>query len=183
MDFKTVLKILLKNFRKENIRYALIGGFALGALDTPRSTVDIDFLVHLDDMPKVDEIMKGSGYECRFKSGNVSQYVSPLEMFGEVDFLHAFRKTAVAMLERAVEKDIFKKLKIRVLQPEDIIGLKIQAAANDENRVEREYSDIGTLMKNYGKKLNWDLLEEYFSIFKEKKRFSDLKKRYHNAER
>jgi hypothetical protein len=33
MDFKTVLELILKNFEKENIRYALIGGFALGALD------------------------------------------------------------------------------------------------------------------------------------------------------
>ena len=27
MDIKTVLEILIKNFEKENVRYAVIGGF------------------------------------------------------------------------------------------------------------------------------------------------------------
>lgn len=58
MDFKAVTRILLDNFEKENVRYALIGGFALGALGVPRSTVYIDFLVHRDDLSKIDRIMK-----------------------------------------------------------------------------------------------------------------------------
>ena len=32
LDFKTVLGLILEGFHKENIRYGLIGGFALGAL-------------------------------------------------------------------------------------------------------------------------------------------------------
>ena len=107
MDFKLVLEKLFTAFKEHNIRYALMGGFALGVWGVPRGTVDVDFLVHCDDMKKVNRIMGGLGYECRFKSENVSQYISPLKIFGEVDFLHAFRVPSLSMLERAVEKKIF----------------------------------------------------------------------------
>jgi hypothetical protein len=179
MDFRTVVGLLLDYFQKENVRYALIGGFALGALGVPRATVDIDFLVDREDLPKIDAFMKSNGYECIFKSENVSQYVSSLKIFGEVDFLHAFRKISLGMLERAIEKEILEgKSKIRILRPEDIIGLKLQAAANDEGRRTREYADIEDLIKCHGSNLDWNLIEEYFSIFDEKAKFIELKGRY-----
>ncbi len=182
MDFKIVLGALIDDFNKENIRYALIGGFALGALGIPRATVDLDFLVEKDDLPKVDKIVASQGYECVFKSENVSQYISPLKIFGEVDFLHAFRKIAVSMLERALELDIFDgSLKIKVLRPEDIIGLKIQAVANDETRETQEYADIEALISYYRKNLKWDIIEEYFSLFEKEEKFNDLKRKYYNV--
>ncbi|MFH1779141.1 MAG: nucleotidyl transferase AbiEii/AbiGii toxin family protein [Candidatus Omnitrophota bacterium] len=180
MDFKTVLKLLLDGFKKGDVRYALIGGFALAALGIPRSTVDLDFLVRQEDLPKVDIIMKNNNYKCVFKSENVSQYVSGIKIFGEVDFLHAFRKISLGMLDRAIEKDIFEgKLKIKILRPEDIIGLKIQALANDNNRAKREYVDIEAVLDYYKKTLDWNLIEEYFSIFGQKSDFLKLKRKYY----
>ncbi|MEW6679738.1 MAG: hypothetical protein AB1297_01780 [bacterium] len=44
MDFKMVLGLLLNDFQKENIRYGLIGGLALGLYGIHRSTLDLDFL-------------------------------------------------------------------------------------------------------------------------------------------
>jgi hypothetical protein len=38
MDFKAVLSLIIKRFSKEQVRYALMGGFALGALGVPRAT-------------------------------------------------------------------------------------------------------------------------------------------------
>ena len=182
MDFKTVLSLILNAFQEENVRYGLIGGFAMGALGISRATVDLDFLLRRDDLSKVDKIMKANGYECVFKSENVSQYVSEVKIFGEVDFLHAFRKVSIAMLERAKELDIFEgKLKIRVLRPEDIIGLKLQAIANDEARTTREYADIEALTDYYRINLDWESIEEYFSIFNQKEKFIELKKKYSNA--
>jgi len=42
MDFRLVLSKLLTAFEKESIRYALMGGFALGAWGVPRTTVDYE---------------------------------------------------------------------------------------------------------------------------------------------
>ncbi len=184
MDFKRVLGLLLKGFEEQNVRYALIGGFALGALGVPRATLDIDFLIHRDDLTKIENIMKTNGYNCVFKSENVSQYVSPLKLFGEIDFLHAFREISVGMLKRAIEKDIFDgKLKIRILKPEDIIGLKLQAIANDEDRMTREYLDIEGLMEFYKSNLDWELVEQYFRIFNQENKFLELKKRFYDINR
>jgi hypothetical protein len=179
MDFKAVTRMLLAGFKKEDVRYALIGGFALGALGVARSTVDIDFLIDRNDLPKAEKIMTENGYKCVFKSENASQYLSEIKIFGEVDFLHAFREISVGMLKRAVEKDIFEgEFKIKVLRPEDIIGLKLQAAVNDEKRAGRERSDIEALLDYHGKNLDWRLLEEYFSLFNRKSEYLELKEKY-----
>lgn len=181
MDIKKVLGFLLGELEKEDVRYALIGGFALGLLGVPRATVDIDFLVLREDIAKIDKIMKAHNYKCVNKTENVSQYISPLKIFGEVDFLHAFRKISVGMLKRAFEERIDEKLKIKILRPEDIIGLKLQALANDESRAGREYADIESLLEHYNVKLEWDDIEEYFSIFGLNKKFKEYKKRFCRA--
>jgi len=182
MDFKTVLNLVVKRFNEEKVRYAVMGGFALGLAGVPRATIDLDFLIHRDDLPKVDKIMKENSYECRYKSENVAQYTSPLKVFGEVDFLLAFRDISVKMLNMAVEKDVFAgKFKVNVLKTEDIIGLKLQAAINDPARATKEYLDIESLMEYHKSNLDWALIEEYFEVFDKIDDFNKLKKRFCNA--
>lgn len=179
MDFKATLAALIEVFEKEKIRYAVIGGFALGVLGVPRTTVDLDFLIEKDDLEKISRIMKSHSYDCVYQSENVSQYVSPVKIFGEVDFLHAFRAISRKMLERAKEVDIFEgKAKIKVLLPEDIIGLKVQSLANNPKRINKEYADIEALMDYHKESLDWQVVEEYFSLFDLKDKFLELKAKY-----
>lgn len=182
MDFKVTLEALIEVFEKENIRYAVIGGFALGALGVPRATVDLDFLVEKDDLEKISKVMKSHSYDCVYQSDNASQYVSPVKIFGEVDFLHAFRPVSRKMLTRAKEIDIFEgKAKIKVLLPEDIIGLKVQSLANNPKRINNEYADIEALMDYHKESLDWQVIEEYFSLFDLKDKFLELKAQYCHA--
>ncbi|MFQ3574771.1 MAG: nucleotidyl transferase AbiEii/AbiGii toxin family protein [Thermodesulfovibrionales bacterium] len=179
MDFKIVLSKLLRAFQIHNIRYALIGGFAMGAWGVPRATVDIDFLVHRDDMVKVDEIMIDLGYECRHKTENVSQYLSPLLVFGEVDFLHAFRTPSLSMLERAEERLMFgKTVAVRVLKIEDLIGFKVQAIANNEARKTADMADIEALIVFNKGIIDWNTIKEYFAMFGFDALFEELKRKY-----
>lgn len=165
MDFKLVMEKLLAAFEGQGVRYALAGGFAMGLWGAARATVDMDFLISRDDLEKVDEILKHLGYECRYRSENVSQYISPLDIFGEIDLLHAFRGPSLKMLERAEEKGIFGgALNIRVLRPEDIIGLKLQAIKNNPSRKRRETDDIMALLETVGNEMNRPLIEEYARI-------------------
>ncbi|MBI5307126.1 MAG: nucleotidyltransferase family protein [Planctomycetes bacterium] len=166
MDFKHILEKLLTAFKEQDIRYALMGGFAMGLWGGSRSTVDLDFLVHRDDMQKVHIIVTVLGYEIHHKTENVSQYTSPLKVFGGIDFIHAFREASVEMLQRAVEKDIFSgMLNIRTLLPEDIIGLKLQAVYNNPPREKIDMPDIELLISAYNKDLDWELLEKYCKLF------------------
>jgi predicted nucleotidyltransferase len=177
LDFKHVIDKLLTAFKDEDIRYALIGGFALGALGIQRATVDIDFLVHRDDLEKVHAIMTGLGYQRPFHTENVSQYVSADTVFGEVDFLHAFREISTGMLQRAENNKIFNgTLSIKILRIEDLIGLKVQAMANDDARKEIDLSDIRALIDLHKTVVDWPLLEQYFSMFGFQELFKKLRK-------
>jgi len=182
MNFELVLEKMIPEFKKNRIRYALIGGFALGAWGIPRATMDLDFLIHKEDLNKLDKILTKMGYKLRFRSENVSQYKSNKKDLGTLDFLHAFRKISLQMLARAESKEVQKgKLNIRLASPEDIVGLKIQAMANDPRRKLKELADIEAILRLYKKKINWKLIQEYFQLFQLEDEFKFLMQVLKNA--
>ncbi len=178
MDFEKTTIALIDRFESQNIKYALIGGFALSLLGISRTTLDLDFLVLRDDLPKLDSVMKELGYNCAFRSENVSQFTSNSETFGGVDFLHAFREISLGMLARAGREKFSGDKHIRVLLPEDLIGLKVQALVNDGSRAPKEYPDIEFLMGRFGNKMKWESIKEYFQLFNLNDKFLELKDKY-----
>ncbi len=181
MDFELILKNLTERFDKEGIRYALTGGLALGALGAPRATLDIDFLVHKDDLGALHKIMLELGYEKRFQSENVSQYRHAAPGLS-VDYIHAFRQTSLNMLDRAGKQMIGGgKNSVRVLTPEDVIGLKVQAMANDPDRKAKDSADIESLMAIHGARLDWKRLAEYYALFGMDNELQRLKEKFGHA--
>jgi predicted nucleotidyltransferase len=124
--------------------------------------------------------MQELGYECKFSSENVSQYVSSLKVFGEVDFLHAFREVSLEMLGRAEEKEVFGgSLKVKVLRPEDIIGLKLQAIKNNPAREHNDLADIESLISANKTNLDWSLIGNYFKLFEMDQLYQVIYRRYY----
>ena len=108
------------------------------------------------------------GYEVQdFSTDEILSYLSPLKVFGQVDFLLARRKYTKAMIERASRQPVFEgKYQVKTLMPEDLIGLKIQAISNDpENRYHIDAPDIQRLLVMHKDKMNMMLVREYFQIF------------------
>ena len=176
MDFRRVLVSLVEGFQAEGVEYALIGGFALALWGVQRATVDLDFLVLRDSLPRLDELMARLGYSCRYRTENVSQFVSGDPRLGEVDYLHAFRAASVDMLAAAVERTAFEDgLRIRVLRPEDLIGLKVQALHNDPRREAFDLDDIRQLIRLHGVTLEWARVEAYFALFGREATFRQLR--------
>jgi len=164
-------------FEKNDVGYALIGGFAIGALGVPRSTIDLDFLVYAEALHKVEAIMLALGYKKVFASENASQYVSPSAEMGEVDFLHAFRPISMRMLAEAETVPVFgKEVRVKVLKAEDIIALKLQSINNNPARLAKDSSDIEELLKS--RKPDWKILETYFELFGMGARFLELREKY-----
>ena len=178
MDFKAVFKLIHDSFKEAGIDYAIIGGFALASAGYPRATIDIDFIVDKKDMLKVKRIMLSFGYDVVHESEEVSSFVSRLDKLGRVDFLHAHRKYAKAMLERAKEDE---KLKIKVVLPEDLIGLKVQSSTNDPERYHQDMADIEAITKANKGKLNMNLIKEYFELFNRKEELDQILGRIKNA--
>ncbi len=179
MDFKKVLEFLLSDFQKEGIRYALIGGFAMGALGIVRATMDLDFLVDRADTQSVDQVLKNHGYSLFYQSENVAQYQSDVKLFGSVDILYAFRPVSLSMLKRAESLPVFGGgYHIPVLLPEDIIGLKVQALSNAEERKVIDIADITLILQHYSRSVDWDRLSEYFLLFKQEELFERFKQQF-----
>jgi len=175
--------MLLGNFEKHHVRCALIGGFALSAAGYTRATRDIDFLVAKEDMPKVKQLMLSLGYDLLHESEDVSNFLGKMTELGRVDFLHAHRKYALRMLERAKETDILeKKFKVRVILPEDLIGLKVQSSSNDPDRYHQDMADIESLMRFHRKHIDMNLIQEYFELFNRGEELKRILEKLKNVE-
>jgi hypothetical protein len=168
MDLKEVLKILIEKLQAENIDFVLIGGLALSTMNIFRFTKDLDFMVHEDSKETIHAIMTELGYAKQdFSSDEIVSYLSPLNKFGQVDFLLARRKYSQAMMSRAENKPVFNdSFQVKTLRPEDIIGLKIQAIHNDpSNRYVVDAPDIQQLLTLQGGCMDMRLVREYFRLF------------------
>jgi hypothetical protein len=172
MDLKKVLKILIERLQAEEIDFVLIGGLALSTMKIFRFTQDLDFLIHEDAKEKIHAIMTNLAYEKQdFNSDEIVSYFSPLGSFGQVDFMLARRKYTKAMMSRAEKKPVFdESCEVKILLPEDIIGLKIQAIHNDPgNRLPVDGSDIQQLLRLHHHNMDMRLVREYFKIFEKEK--------------
>lgn len=160
-----------------------MGGFALHAAGYARSTQDIDLLVLKEDMPKVKEILFSLGYDILFESEDVSSFIGKMRELGRLDFLHAHREYTKKMLQRAQEYGILNNtLSIKVIIPEDIIGLKVQSSSNDPVRYHRDMADIEFLIRRHRKTLDLDLVEKYFSLFERQEELNQILKRIDDAQ-
>ena len=183
MDFLLVFKFLIKTLKSQNIDFALIGGFALQAAGIARTTRDIDLIILSKDAQRIKEIMLRHGYRVIHESEDVLNFAGKKFELGKVDFLLAHRKYAIAMLSRAEERWVLQgKFKIKVLRVEDLIGLKVQASANDPKRLHQDIADIELLIRNNYSKLDIGLLQEYFQLFGREKELRQILKEIPNVE-
>ena len=168
MNFKAILKNLLSRFSEAGVEVAISGGLALSTMGVFRFTKDIDFVVLEEWVEIVDRIMVEFAYEKQsFSTEEIVSYISPPKVFGQVDFLVARRKYSRAMLKRAREMSVLDgELTVKVLLPEDLIGLKLQAIVNDpKNRYGVDAPDIQRLLKLRGSSMDMNLVREYFRLF------------------
>ena len=177
MDFPKVLASLSREFASRGVDFAVAGGLAIHILGVQRTTADIDVMAFLTDSDKIDEVMRTLGYETLQRSEQFANYNSPDWEKGRVDILFAKRKYSSAMLRRAQSHTIFG-FTVKVLQPSDLVGLKLQAIENDAERAPQDLADIHHLMRLYGKSMDWELMKEYFELFDRGAEFDQLKKRY-----
>jgi predicted nucleotidyltransferase len=182
MNFELVFKELLRKFDEQNVRFALIGGFAMHLAGFTRATDDIDFLVEAEDLVKVKDIMKQLGYELTHESREFSNYWHPMAPLGCVDYLHAHREYSRKMLARAKKHEkILDNIEIPVLVPEDIIGLKIQSIANNPQRHALDMADIEYLIREKSGELDFNVIKEYFNLFDKGPELEALLKRIKDA--
>lgn len=176
MKFSKVLPTLFSEFEKQGIDFALVGGLALYFSGAARTTFDADFLILLTQSDLIDKIMKRLGYTPVHTSSDVVNYVAKDPDLGQVDFLLAHRSYALAMLKRAEKKDVMGN-PVKVLQPEDLIGLKVQSSSNDPKRASQDKADIENLLVRHAKTMNWALVQDYFRLFNREQELEEMRRR------
>lgn len=182
MNFELVFRELLQKFSEQNIRFALIGGFAMHVAGFTRATNDIDFLIDAENLGKIKAIMSKLGYELTHESLEFSNYWHPMAPLGCVDYLHAHREYTRQMLARTKTHKVLGSFEVPVLIHEDIIGLKVQSMVNNPQRRSLDMADIEFLIRENFGKLNLDVLREYFHLFDRDYELDDLLKRIPNAQ-
>lgn len=181
MNFIKTIEKVTQDLDRREIRYALIGGFAMALRGVQRATVDMDFILMLEDLKHADSIFKGHGYTRVFRSENVSHYIAKEDELGRIDILHAFRGPTLSMLERADRISVIGDLALPVVEMEDIIGLKVQAAHNDPKRYESDWSDIRLMLQTMAETnetVDWERLDSYLGLFGLNHRLETMKEWY-----
>ena len=182
MNFISTFESVIKEFQNQSIDFAVIGGLALQQFGVTRTTSDIDFLVLVSDKDKVKKVMEKLHYDLKHESVDILNFFSKHSSFDRIDFLIAHRKYALAMLERAVIKEVLDgKFKIKFIRAEDQIGLKVQSSKNDPARYHQDMADIKALIEANYNKLDMILVKEYFSLFNREQELNKLTKEINNA--
>lgn len=163
MDLRKTLILVHDLLTQVSVDHALIGGLAMVNYGLNRATSDVDLLVDFDHRDKVKELMQQSGFLVQAETEEFLQFGG----LGYVDILLARRPISRAMLKNAV---LIPSLGIKCLGPEDIIGLKIQAYANDSAREYQDKADIQFLITS-GAQLDWEKVKRYADLFN---RWSDI---------
>jgi hypothetical protein len=181
MNLHDSIHRLAARLDEAGLRYAVIGGMAMALRGVQRATFDLDFLLMLSDLDGAQRIFREEGYECVFQTENVSHYQKPGSGLSRVDVLHSFRGPSLSMLERAERLPLGDSCLLPVLQAEDLIGLKVQAATNDPARALGDWNDIYRLVIHCAateRAPNWALVGDYLTIFGQESKLGELKDLY-----
>ena len=177
-DLRRTLDEVRTAFESRGVDYALIGGFALAAWGCPRNTVDLDLLVRADQLPAVDEALAAAGYSRWFRSENVTHLDRDGDPADRIDLLHAFRPASLEALGRVRHIPLGDGGgDVPVVEPEDLIGFKIQALTNDPNRRMQDMADILALAEHLGPALDFDRIRAYCDLFGATEFLAEIRRR------
>jgi len=157
------------------VRVALIGGFALPFHGVRRLTGDVDFLVDAVGADALHDALTSAGYETLHRSAETVHYRATSPALVGVDVPYAHRAPTLAMLARAL---VLPGADVPVVDVEGLIGLKLQAVANDPTRRRLDEEDIVALLAVHLDSVDRALLAEYFELFD---REDDLARFLHEA--
>ena len=106
--------------------------------------------------------MRLQGYEAVHRNDQVGNYLSRDPVLGRIDFLFVRRERGVAILKRASEHEVMGE-PVKVAEASDLIGLKVQAYANNPSRRYGDLDDIARLIRAGG--VDLVRVREYFRLF------------------
>jgi Nucleotidyl transferase AbiEii toxin, Type IV TA system len=172
MQFDEVLRTWKGFFEREGVRYALIGGLAMRAWGSARTTHDVDFVVDSAARDRVVSFAEEQG----FKTIHMSEAYSNHERGSDyLDFMYVEPSTANQIFAAAEERTAIGDLPLNVARPEHLAAMKAIAIRSAPRRAFRDMSDVGFLLRLPG--VDRQFIREYFERKGMLEVFDEIEKR------
>ena len=146
MNFATALDRVEAVLSVGGWRSAVAGGIALAAYGNPRVTLDLDIVTEWPAQDTLVPALESAGYATLYRSSGFSNHLHPDREWGRVDVIYVQNDTADRLFAGARVVDGPAGRSIRVLRPEHLIAMKVQAMKNAPERRWQDMADIRYLL-------------------------------------
>ena len=161
MKLKDLLAPLDEVFRQEQIKYAVIGGYAVAVWGEVRATRDIDLLCRAADLGLLVEALAKTRMRFERRAGDLDDPVSEvvkIDMTSQegayvIDVLAGIRGAPGGIVERARQVAL-EGLVVPVASPEDTVLLKLLAGSR------RDVDDAVGIIRMQAGRLDLPLLRD-----------------------
>lgn len=167
-NIRETLDLAHRVLSEARVDHALIGGLALGGHGIHRATMDVELLIEGSVREQAKKALENNGFKLKAETDETLHFSG----YGNLDLLLANRTPSREMLKRASTTTVAE---VKCLQPEDIIGLKIQAYSNNRKRALQDKADIAALIEKCDN-LDWDRVKSYAELFDEWDAIEKIKK-------
>ena len=146
MDHSNLLENLIELLKRNEVRFCVIGGQAVNAYAEPLVSLDLDLVVAVDQIDKVEALFENHFIVKHFPhSLNVTIPNSDVRVQIQTDERYG------AFLERASMRSVLG-MELPVASVEDVLQGKIWAALDSERRGskrQKDLADIARILENY----------------------------------
>jgi hypothetical protein len=146
VDFERVLRILAGFFDANGAPWGVIGGLAMAAHGSPRTTLDVDVVADSALQEPLVEFLESLGFETLHRSSGYSNHLHEDADLGRIDVVYVRGGTSREIFVGAKRHPGPGGLEIPVPRPEHLAAMKAYAIKNDPTRTLRELADIRDLL-------------------------------------
>lgn len=141
---------VLRLAEEQRLSLILIGGHAVNALGYERTTLDLDFLVLVEDLPRWKATLQGAGFLPMSEMPNFAQFTPPESDGFRLDLMLVDKQT-FSKIESASQPVQYGDREIRVPCVLHLIAMKLHALKNPaREETGKDYGDILALIRRHG---------------------------------
>ena len=130
---------ILKEFKKDKVKYIIVGGVAMNLLGSMRNTADLDILAEMTDanLKKIVQIMKKKGYMVKIPADpmGIADAKIRREWIKEKNMkaLNFYRKESFEQVDIIIASPVsYEKAKVRVTRIQVEKGLSLPVISIDD---------------------------------------------------
>ncbi len=146
-DFETCLKALSAKLSASGIRAPLFGGFVLPVYGVERLTLDMDFLLAEEDLPRFASLLAELEYAMVFKNAQYAKFRNPCPAILDIDTVFATSDTVAAIWQNGVTHSL-SGAEFLCVSLDILIGTKLHAVRyNETRRGNKDFNDLLSLIE------------------------------------